>query len=73
MAKPVKLDENGCRKFGMRDNLAYAAGEGAKEMMGGFSILRLISMAGGMLGLEYTKEDLLEMNAKLNKIKKPNK
>ena len=56
------------------NNLAdMAAGEGAKEMMGGFSILRLISMAGGMLGLEYTKEDLLAMNAKLNKIKKPKK
>ncbi|MBR5252079.1 MAG: MFS transporter [Oscillospiraceae bacterium] len=27
MAKPVKLDENGYRKFGMRDNLAYAAGD----------------------------------------------
>lgn len=27
MAKTVKLDENGYRKFGMRDNLAYAAGD----------------------------------------------
>ena len=27
MAKPVKLDENGFRKFGMRDCLAYAAGD----------------------------------------------
>ena len=25
--KPVKLDENGKRKFGMRDCLAYAAGD----------------------------------------------
>ena len=27
MAKPVQLDENGYRKFGMRDKLAYAAGD----------------------------------------------
>ena len=27
MAKQVKLDENGRRKFGMRDKVAYAAGD----------------------------------------------
>ena len=27
MAKPVQLDANGYRKFGMRDKLAYAAGD----------------------------------------------
>ncbi len=27
MSKPVKLDEKGYRKFGMRDSLAYAAGD----------------------------------------------
>ena len=27
MAKPVKLDENGYRKFGFRDSIAYAAGD----------------------------------------------
>jgi len=40
-------------------------------MLGGFTILRLLNMAGGMLGIEMTKEELLEMNAKLNKIKRP--
>ena len=25
--KPVQLDANGYRKFGMRDSLAYAAGD----------------------------------------------
>ena len=53
------------------NNLAsMASGEGAKQMMAGFSILRLVSLAGGMMNLEITKEQLLEMNAKLNKIKK---
>ncbi len=40
-------------------------------MLGGFTFLRLLNMAGGMLGIEMTKEELLELNAKLNKIKRP--
>ncbi len=43
------------------------------NMLGGFTILRLLNIAGGMLGIEMTKEELLEMNAKLNKIKRPKK
>ena len=42
------------------------------QMMGGFTILRLSSMIG-MAGVTFTKEDLLEMNRKLNKIRKPKK
>ena len=41
-------------------------------MMGGFTVLRLLTMAGGMMNAEFTKEDLLNLNKKLNKIKKPN-
>ena len=41
------------------------------EMLGGFTVLRLLNMAGGMLNMDLTKEDLLAMNAKLNKIKAP--
>ena len=40
-------------------------------MMGGFTVLRLLTMAGGMMNAEFTKEDLLNLNKKLNKIKKP--
>ena len=40
-------------------------------MLGGFTILRLLNMAGGMMGIEMTKEELLAINAKLNKIKRP--
>ncbi|MBQ7940508.1 MAG: glycoside hydrolase family 2 protein [Clostridia bacterium] len=42
------------------------------QMMGGFTVLRLSGMIGTM-GVNLTKEDLLDLNAKLNKIKKPNK
>ena len=40
-------------------------------MLGSFTILRLLNMAGGMMGIEMTKEQLLDLNAKLNKIKRP--
>ena len=40
------------------------------QMMGGFTVLRLTGMIGTM-GINFTKEQLLDMNAKLNQIKKP--
>ncbi len=41
-------------------------------MIGGFSILRMSSMSG-MMGISFTKEQLLEYNRQLSKIKKPRK
>jgi len=40
------------------------------DTMGGFTFLRLSGMMG-MMGIEFTKEHLLDINAKLNRIKKP--
>ncbi len=42
------------------------------QMMGGFTLLRLTSMLG-MMNVSFTKEELLEINAKLNKIKRAKK
>ncbi len=42
------------------------------QMMGGFTLLRLTGMMG-MMGMNLTKEQLLDINAKLNKIKKHEK
>ena len=42
------------------------------QMMGGFTVLRLSGMIGTM-GVKLTKEDLLHLNAELNKIKKKKK
>ena len=36
-------------------------------MMSGFTVLRLLTMAGGMMNAKFTREDLL----KLNRIKQP--
>ena len=48
----------------------FEMNEGMMQMMGGFTVLRLSGMMGTM-GINLTKEDLLGLNAKLNKIKKP--
>jgi beta-galactosidase len=45
-------------------------GSGLMEMMGGFTVLRLTSMLG-MMNVSFTKEELLKLNRKLNRIKKP--
>ena len=51
----------------------FEMNESMMSMLGGFTILRLLGMAGGMLGIEVSKEDLLDLNKKLNKIKRPKK
>ncbi len=53
--------------------MGFEMNDALMSMMGGFTILRLLNMAGGMLGIEMTKEQLLDLNAKLNKIKAPKK
>ncbi len=45
-------------------------GSNVMDMLGGFSILRASSMMG-MVGVKVTKEQLLKINRKLNRIRKP--
>ena len=40
------------------------------QMLNGFSVLRLTSLVS-MVGVEFTKEELLKMNRELNRIRKP--
>ena len=42
-------------------------------MMGGFTVLRLFTLMGGMMDVKFTKEELLKLNKKLNRIRKPKK
>jgi len=44
--------------------------EGMMQMMGGFTLLRLTGLVS-MMNVSFTKEELLDLNAKLNKIKHP--
>ena len=43
------------------------------SMMNGFTVLRLFTLMGGMMDMKFTKEQLLDINKKLNKIKAPKK
>jgi len=40
------------------------------SMMNGFTVLRLLTMMGGFMNADFTKEELLKLNSKLNRIKK---
>ena len=60
-------------KNGNMEAMGFEMNDAMMSMMGGFTILRLLGMAGGMLGIEVSKEELLALNAKLNKIKAPKK
>ena len=57
-------------KKGAKVNGGFEMNESMMQMMGGFTLLRLSGMIG-MMGVNLTKEQLLDMNAKLNRIKKP--
>ncbi len=48
----------------------FELNDGMMQMMGSFTIPRIIGMAGDMLGGKVGKEELLALNAKLNKIKR---
>ncbi len=68
-----KMDANkkgGEKKSGGFDVDLSSADGGLMQMMGGFTVLRLTTMMS-MMNISFTKEELLKMNKKLNKIKKP--
>ncbi len=65
-AKMMKAMSGGKKASGFEMN------EGMMQMMGGFTVLRLTGLIG-TAGVNLTKEELLDLNAKLNKIKKPKK
>ncbi len=67
MSKKGKSEKGGGFDIGSMGDMS-----GMMDMLGSFTFLRLSGMLG-MVGIELTKEDLLEINAKLNKIKAPKK
>ena len=48
----------------------FELNEGMMAMMGGFTVLRLITLMGGMMDKKFDKEQLLALNAQLNQIPK---
>ncbi len=53
---------------GAKNSSGFEMTDGIMQMLGGFTLLRLTGMVG-MMNVNFTKEELLDLNAKLNKIK----
>ena len=66
--KPAKEGEKKTGGF----NIDMKMIKGLSAMLNSFTVLRLSSMMG-MANISFTQEELLAMNAQLNKIRKPNK
>ncbi len=60
----------GGKKGKTKKAAGFTVNKSMMKMMEGFTLLRLTSLVG-MLDVSFTKEELLKMNAKLNKIKQP--
>ena len=66
--KPASKDKTKKKKKSKNPEMS----SGVMNMIGGFTVLRFTGMLG-MRNVYFTKEELLAINAKLNKIPKPNK
>ncbi len=61
----------GGKKDGKMEAAGFEVGPEMMSMMGGFTVLRLFTLMGGMMDMKFTKEELLDLNRQLNKISKP--
>ena len=69
-AKMSVAKEEGKKEKGSFDISGKMMTGSMAQMMGGFTVIRLMGLLG-MTGIKPTKEQLLELNAQLNQIKKP--
>ncbi len=67
-----KSEKGEKKSGGFEVDLKGGAMGGMMQMLGGFSVLRLTSMMG-MMNISFTKEELLDINKQLNRIRKPKK
>ncbi len=67
MARNIMKDSKKGKETG-KNKSGFTINKDMMQMIGSFTILRISSMAG-MVGIEFTKEQLLDMNKKLNRIK----
>ncbi len=68
----LKRSLGGGKKGEKKSAMGFELSEDMMKMMGGFTVLRLTSIVG-MANISFTKEELLEMNKQLNRIRKPKK
>ena len=70
LMKKVMGGKKGEKKGGMKA-MGFEINSDMMSMMNGFTVLRLFTLMGGMMNMNFTKEQLLDLNKKLNKIRKP--
>ncbi len=73
MGKMMGGNDKGKKGKKKPEAMGFEINSDMMAMMGGFTVLRLFTLMGGMMDVKFTKEDLLALNAKLNKIKRPKK
>ena len=73
LMKKVMGCKKGEKKKGGMKAMGFEINADMMSMMNGFTVLRLFTLMGGMMNMNMTKEQLLELNAKLSRIKAPKK
>ena len=66
-----KGDKKSGKKKGGMKAMGFEITSDMMSMMNGFTVLRLFTLMGGMMNMNFTKEELLNLNKKLNRIRKP--
>ena len=72
MKKVMGGKKDGKKKGGMKA-MGFEINADMMSMMNGFTVLRLFTLMGGMMNMNFTKEELLDLNKKLNRIRAPKK
>ena len=67
--KKIMKGMSGGKKGEKKQAAGFELTDDLMQMMGGFTLLRMSSMMG-MMNVSFTKEELLKLNKKLNRIKK---
>jgi len=71
LMKKVMGGKKGGKKKGGMKAMGFEINADMMSMMNGFTVLRLFTLMGGMMNMNFTKEELLNLNKKLNRIRKP--
>ena len=71
LMKKVMGGKKPSKKKGGMKAMGFEITSDMMNMMNGFTVLRLFTLMGGMMNVNFTKEDLLKLNKKLNRIRKP--
>ena len=70
LIKKMMGGKKGGKKKGGMKAMGFEITSDLMSMMNGFTVLRLFTLMGGMMNMNFTKEELLKLNKKLSRIRK---